>query len=216
MARKWYRETTEVYLGRRSLRFFDSDTGYWVICFMLGGRMLCYYWDPARYIFVGRVESVYVCGVKMCGYCNRADRSRNIRVEAISCREVYRWRTGRYRSLRQMYRRIFMTGASRLEDARYIVHHCFQDQPCIGENREGMLVKTRVVKMRRLSYDRCDNIPKECDPDSCSCWRVGRETVGMLWWREGLGLMEAFEAEGEASDCVYFETLKKWVCSEYE
>jgi hypothetical protein len=31
-----------------------------------------------------------------------------------------------------------------------------------------------------------------------------------------LELIEEIEAEGEASDCVYFETLKKWVCSEYE
>jgi hypothetical protein len=216
VARKWYRETTEVYLGKRSLRFFDSDKGYWVICFMLNGKTLCYYWDPARYMFVGRVESVYVCGVKMCGYCSRSDRSKNIRVEAISCREVYRWRTRRYKSLREMYRHIFRAGAFRLEDARFMVSECFEDQPCAGKDREGMLIKTNVVKMRMLSYDRCDGIPRECDPESCSCKKAEKESVEMLWWKEELNLIEILEAEGSASDCVYFETLKEWVCKEYE
>jgi len=213
---RWYRETTEVYLGKRSLRFFDTDTGYWVICFMLGGKMFCYYWDPARYSFVGKVENIYVCGVKMCGYCSRGDKSKNIRVEAVSCREVYRWKTARYRSLREMFRRMFMIGAFRLEDARYIIYHCFLDQPCVTEPREGIMLKTRVGKMRRLSYDRCDGIPKDCDPDSCSCWRVSRESMEMLWWKEELNLIEELEVEGEASDCVYFETLKKWECKDYE
>ncbi|MCI4409719.1 MAG: hypothetical protein JHC26_11560 [Thermofilum sp.] len=213
---RWYRETHEVYLGKRSLRFFDSDTGYWVICFMLGKRTLCYYWDPAKYSFKSRVDSAYVCGVKMCGYCSRTDRSKNIRVEAESCREIYRWRTARYENLREMYDYIFEAGYIMLEDARDMIRNCFQDQPCVDNPREGIMLRTKVSKMRRLAYDRCDGIPKECDPNTCTCHRVSEEKVEMLWWKEELNLIEELEIEGEVSDCIYFETMKKWACKEYE
>jgi hypothetical protein len=213
---RWYRETTTVYLGKRSLRFFDSDTGYWVICYMAGGRTLCYYWDPAKYSFVRKVDSAVVCGVKMCGYCSRTERGGNIRVEAMSCREIYRWKTARYENLREMYDYIFEAGYIMLEEARHMITNCFQDQPCAGEDREGIMLSTKVKKMRRLSYDRCDNIPKECNPDTCVCWRVEKESAEMLWWEEELNLIEELEIEGEVSDCIYFETLKKWACKEYE
>jgi hypothetical protein len=214
MGKRWYRETSEVYLGKRSLRFFDSDTGYWVICFMLGKRTLCYYWDPAKYSFIGKVDSIYACGVKMCGYCSRTDRSRNIRVEAMSCREIYRWKTARYKSLRGMYKRIFTAGRSRLEDARYMIEKCFGSYVCIAEDREGILVRTKVSKMRRLTYDRCDNIPRECDPDTCSCSKSSSTAEKPFREENELNLWEEIEAEGSASDCVYFETAKRWVCSE--
>jgi hypothetical protein len=213
---EWWRRTTEVFLGRRSLRFFDSYTGYWVICYRAGKRILCYYWDPSEFRFAGKVEEIYECGVKMCGYCSRSDRTRNVRAEALYCKPVYVWRTARYRNLRHMYRYIASLADHLKSMAEQIIDNCFGKQLCDeGEEEEGVTLTTFTRYRKYLAYNRCDRRYRVCDPDSCDCTRASipysvLEIISGSLPPE-ISLDELLDSLFDP-ECFYSELRKQWVC----
>ena len=167
---RWYERTNKIYLGRRSIRIFDVHTGYWIICFKLAERILCYHWDPSKYTFVGKVDRMLECGVEICGYCRRSDKSKNIVVESIACREIYTWRTKRYKDIHHMYRYIMMLKEILVNKALFMIERCFGKVKCIDDPRaRGVFITSYIRREQYLGYNRCDEKYRYCDIESCAC-----------------------------------------------
>ena len=216
---EWYRGKEALVLGRKSLRILDADTGYWIICWRRRTGTLCYLWDPGRFEFIGRVEEFYVCGLKMCKYCTRKDKSKNARVESMSCLRVYTWRTRRYRSIRHMYKYIRQTADALITKAGETIEKCFGREICdTGEKRVGAVALTYTPYVRFLGYDRCDDRYYVCDIDTCHCTR-GERKVKIREWLEGEPSKPVYLPEEEENLfdelCWYSETKKRWFCETY-